>query len=491
MAQTQTRNRTRNKHPLPPRVRRPVEEICIDWEVSPQQLAFMESTKRHLGYGGARGGGKSWAVRATAIRNCLQYPKYRALILRRTIPELQENHIEPLKEMLDGIATYSESKRIFKFPNGSIIKLGYCEAERHVKRYQGQEWTGIFFDEATHFPEEWIIKLRACNRGKNPWPKQCFYTTNPGGESHAFFKRIFIDKKYKPNENPDDYEFIQARVTDNQALLDENPEYYEMLLSLPPKLRKMWLEGDWNVAEGMYFETFADRPEYYKTRQWTHVIPAEGFRIPASWPIYRSFDWGYRRPFSCGWWTIDYDGVLYRIAELYGVQHINGEAQPDEGVKWVPQEVFKRIATMEKEHPLLAGRKITMGVADPAIWDAETGESIADTAAKHGILFIKGDHERIPGWLQCQYRLQFDKEGYPRMYVLDSCKEFIRTIPTLVYDEHKPEDLCTKGEDHAADEWRYLCMCFKVKPILEKAEYVPAYNSDPLNQYRGKRGRAR
>lgn len=468
------------------RATRPCKQVNIDWEVSPQQAEFIESLARHLGYGGARGGGKSWGVRAKAVKNCLKYKRYKALILRRTYPELEENHINPLLLLLDGIAKYNDGKKKFTFPNGSTIKFGYCDSDKDVRRYQGAEYDGVFFDEATQFKEEWIIKIRACNRGKNSHPKQCIYTMNPGGESHSFFKRLFIDRVYEERENPKDYHFIKALVTDNKALLDEDPEYLQTLLALPPKLRKAWLEGDWDIFEGQYFEEFANRPSEYESRKYTHVIPAEGFELPRTWMLYRSFDWGYNKPFSCGWWAVDYDGRIYRIAELYGVKRMNGKALPDEGVKQTPDIVFQRIAKMEKEHPLLAGRRIEYGIADPAIWDAETGESIAEVAGRYGLSFIKGDHQRIPGWMQCHYRLQFDEHGYPRMYVLDSCKDFIRTIPTLVYDEHNPEDLDTKGEDHAADEWRYFCMSRPIKPIPVETKYNPAYGSDPLNQFTGR-----
>lgn len=122
-------------------------------------------------------------------------------------------------------------------------------------------------------------------------------------------------------------------------------------------------------------------------------------------------------------------------------------------------------------------------MADPAIWDAETGISFAETAAKHGVFFAKGDHKRIPGWMQCHYRLAFDGEGYPQMYVFNTCKDFIRTIPTLQYDEHNAEDLDSDGEDHAADEWRYFCMSRPIKPVETRAEEGPLYGADPLDQF--------
>ena len=130
--------------------------------------------------------------------------------------------------------------------------------------------------------------------------------------------------------------------------------------------------------------------------------------------------------------------------------------------------MFSQIAQIEKEHRWLRGKKIT-GIADPAIWDAQTGQSIADTAARHGVFFLPGDHKRLPGWMQVHYRLAFDEEGYPRMYVFSNCKAFIRTIPTLQYDKTKTEDLDTAAEDHVADEVRYLCMARPIKPRMVRS----------------------
>ena len=213
-----------------------------------------------------------------------------------------------------------------------------------------------------------------------------------------------------------------------------------------------------------------------RARRWVHVI--EPFVPPREWTIYRSFDWGYHRPFSCAWWAVDYDGVLYRILELYGCS----KDTPNEGLKWTPDQVFGWIARIEREHPWLKGRYIH-GVADPAIWDAQTGVSIAEVAMRHGIYFDKGDHERIAGWMQCHYRLAFDGNGFPMMYVFQNCKAFIRTVPLLQYDEHRAEDLDTDGEDHVADEWRYICMARPIEPRVSKAP--SKYKQGPMYQYLG------
>jgi hypothetical protein len=165
--------------------------------------------------------------------------------------------------------------------------------------------------------------------------------------------------------------------------------------------------------------------------------------------------------------------------ELYGCT-----STPNEGLKWTPDKQFEEIAKIEQEHPWLKGKQIH-GVADPAIWDSSRGDSIADTAIKYGVYFTPGDHERIAGWMQCHYRLQFDSNGYARMYVFENCKGFIRTIPLMMYDEHKVEDLDTSMEDHIADEWRYMCMSRPIEPIREVEHNTIL--SDPLNMFTKKR----
>ena len=403
------------------------------------------------------------------------------MIIRKTYPELTENHINPMIQMLkcyhpdkgERIASYNDSKKNIVFPNGSRILFRYCDNEKDAERFQGTEVDVLFIDEATHQSEMKFKKLAACVRGVNEFPKRIYCTMNPGGEGHNWVKRLFIDRNYEENENPDDYMFIQSLVTDNKALMESNPDYIRQLEALPPKLRQAWLEGDWNVYEGQFFEDFYDRPEHYQDRQWTHVI--DPFEIPDSWKIYRSFDWGYNKPFSCGWWAVDHDGVIYRILELYGCTKT-----PNEGVKWIPNKVFSEIHRIESEHRWLRGKNI-VGIADPAIWDAETGESVAETAAKHQVYFTKGDNKRIAGWMQMHYRFAFDENGFPMMYVFKNCKAFIRTIPMLIYDEHKPEDLDTEGEDHVADEVRYFCMSRPIKPRM--TAHPDTYKETPMAMY--------
>ncbi|MCM1544797.1 MAG: phage terminase large subunit [Ruminococcus sp.] len=439
--------------------------------INPKQVQFMRAKAKHTGYGGARGGGKSWSIRTKAKVLALAYGGIKMLIVRRTYPELFSNHINALKSETVNIAKYNDTNKMLTFINGSTIKFMYCANDADLEKFQGMEYDVIFLDEAGQLSEFQMKSIFACLRGVNNFPKRMYYTMNPGGQGHGYLKRIFIDREYQDGENPDDYFFIQALPSDNIALMKSQPDYIKQLEALPPKLRKAWLYGDWNIFEGMFFEEFTDDPEHYDDRQWTHVINEFN---PRGMNIYRSYDFGYNKPFSCAWWAVDNDGVIYRILELYGCGK-----EPNEGVKWTPLEQFKRIAEIEAQHPYLKGKRIT-GVADPSIWDTSRGESIADTASKCGVYFTPGDNKRIAGWMQCHYRLQFDENGYPMMYVFKNCKAFIRTIPLLLYDETDPEDLDTSLEDHVADEWRYFCMSRPIKPRIIN-DKTPDVHDDPLN----------
>lgn len=467
-------------------------------EPNPKQRRFMKDKHRYVAYGGARGGGKSFIAMWMAILFALSFRGIRLCIVRKTLDELRNNYIYKMIPILHGIATYNKSEKIFIFPNGSTIKFEYCACESDLDHFQGAEYDVLFIDEACLLLEEWIEKIDACTRGvhfdpqtglpiERKFPNRTYYMLNPGGPSHSYFKRLFIDRRFEGEEIADNYSFIQALVTDNKVLMEQNPDYINTLKKLPPKLRKAWLEGEWDVFEGQFFEDLRLEPDIQaavaagceddketlrKDRRWTHVIAP--FDPHPNWKIYRSFDWGYSRPFSCGWWAVDFDGVVYRILELYGCTET-----PNEGVKWIPETVFKTIHEIETEHRWLKGKQI-LGVADPAIWNAERGVSIAETAQKYGVYFEPGDHERLPGWMQVHYRLAFDKNGFPMMYVFDTCKAFIRTMPTLMYDDHKPEDLDSDGEDHVADEVRYFLMSRPIKP--QDIKPPSKFNQSPLHQ---------
>ena len=443
-----------------------------------RQEVFLRDRHKYVAFGGARGGGKSWAVRTKSVLLALRYPGIRLLLVRRTYQELENNHIRFLRAQLAGIAAYRAAERRFVFPGGSTLEFGYCACDGDLDRYQGAEYDVIFIDEATQLREEWMRQFAACLRGVNGFPKRIYYTCNPGGPGHGYIKRLFLDRCYEDGERAEDYAFIPAKVTDNKALLRSQPDYLRQLEALPPRLRAAWLEGKWDLFEGQFFQEFVNDPAHYGDRRFTHVIAP--FDIPREWTVCRSYDFGYAKPFSCAWWAVDFDGCIYRILELYGCT-----ATPNEGVRWTPDRQFEEIRKIERTHPWLKGRSI-QGVADPAIWDSSRGESIYETALRRRVYFTKGDNRRIPGWMQMHYRMAFDAEGYPQLYVFSNCRAFIRTIPGLLFSETEPEDLDTRQEDHVADESRYFCMSRPIAPPRRGGGEKPA--DDPLNQRAGRCG---
>ena len=222
------------------------------------------------------------------------------------------------------------------------------------------------------------------------------------------------------------------------------------------------------------FSEWRNNPDHYVDRIGTHVIAP--FRIPDHWRIYRSFDWGYSKPFSVGWWAVDQEGVAFRIKEWYGCR----PDRPDTGLEMAPSDVFAEVAKHEREDPLLRGKRIT-GVADPAIWNRQTGESVAEIAERFGVYFEKGDNERLAGWAQLHERLKFNHEGKARMYIFSTCPQFIRTVPALIYDAHKVEDVDSTLEDHIADETRYFCMANPVPALPVQAP--DTWYQNPMYRY--------
>ena len=221
---------------------------------TPKQREFLLDKHKFLGFGGARGGGKSHAIRTLAVMLCYKYAGIKILIVRKTYPELQENHIKPLTELLncygkkeERFASYNDQKKEIRFPNASSIIFRYLETEKDAERFQGTEVDVLFLDEATQHEYNNVVKLNACVRGVNDFPKLIRYTANPGGAGHQWFKRLFMDRRFEGRERPEDYGFIQSSVYDNKPLLKSDPDYIAQLEALPPHLKEQWLYGDWDV----------------------------------------------------------------------------------------------------------------------------------------------------------------------------------------------------------------------------------------------------
>ncbi len=345
-----------------------------------KQKRFLQMRAKHCGYGGARGGGKSWVVRIKAFLLANKWGRPNAwsegikiCIVRRTLVDVRNNHIVPLKILLNGLARYNQTERTFYFPNGSTIHFEYYDNEGHSDHFQGVEYDVIFIEEATQLPEEWIKNIAASCRGANSFPHRIYYTCNPGGPGHAYIKRIFIDRVYKEGENPEDYEFVQAKVTDNKVLMELDPDYITFLKNLPPKRRAAWLDGSWEIYSGQYFNEFVNDPDHYDDGYYTHVI--NPIPIRKHWTIYRGLDWGHFRPYSVSWYAIDEDGVMYRFKELYGVQKSGNESIPNEGVQWPPERLFRKIKEIEDTDPDLKGKQIIVAVS----WQGSGCRNVSNT----------------------------------------------------------------------------------------------------------------
>lgn len=465
----------------------------IIWQPQAQQYKFMERPEFEALYGGAAGGGKSDSLVSEATRQ-VDIPHYKGIIFRRTYPQLTELIDKSLLyyPLAFPGADYNATQHTWTFPSGAKIVFGAMQRENDKFNYQGKAFDFIGFDELTHFTYSQYMYLFSRCRPNGPGTR-CYIrsTANPGGIGHGWVKDRFITVappmtpiKYKVEvEDPDgktitierERIFVPATVFDNKILLQNDPNYIATLGMLPEAEKKALLYGDWDSFSGQVFREWRNDPAHYEDRRWTHVI--KPFDVPSYWTVYRAMDWGYARPFSVHWYAISPAGRIYCIVEMYG-----STGEPNVGVKWYAEKVAEEVYRMEHEHPLLKGREI-YGIADPAIFAEDGGPSIAESFEKFKLYFEKGDHERIPGKMQCHYRLAFDEEGIPMFYVFNTCKHFIRTVPTLIYDESKVEDIDTEGEDHVYDEWRYMCQSRPIEPRISyepNKEWTPP-DDDPLN----------
>ncbi len=468
----------------------PEPEQNIIWQPQPKQRAFMARNEYECLYGGAAGGGKSDALLNEALRQ-VHIPNYRGLILRKTYPQLEaliSRSMELYKRAYPK-AKYNGTTACWRFPSGAKIFFGSMQHENDKHKYQGKPYDFIGFDELTHFSRDQYMYLMSRNRPTGPGTRVYIRgTANPGGIGHGWVKERFIDAAPPMTPIVGEYQvnapdgsiitvrrvriFVPSTVFDNPALLANDPDYLGTLAMLPEAERNALLYGDWNSFEGQVFREWRDDPEHYIDRLHTHVIAP--FMPPKHWRCWRGFDFGYTRPFSVGWYVADSEGKIYRIRELYGCT-----TEPNRGVQMDPQEIAAAIREVEQTDPLLQDREI-IGVADPSIFDVSRGTSIADMMAEHPnyVTWSPADNTRLAGLQQCHYRLRFRGDGDPMFQVFNTCKGFIRTVPGLVYDEHKVEDVDTSMEDHIYDEWRYVMMDSPISPPLP-TEHAPK-PFDPL-----------
>lgn len=455
------------------------KHIVIDYVPTKKQLLFHTTDADEVLYGGAAGGGKSKACVMDALARTLTYPQSHAYIFRRTFRELEDTIIAEAKASYpQGLGRYISGAHEYRLNNGSVIHFRHCASLEDMYTYAGAEIHFLYFDELTTFEREIFDFLKTRLRAKKTLGLvpivRC--TSNPGNIGHAWVKEYFVDAGpfgEKVKKEIKSAALGKSKIVTTQyipSLATENPhiteDYIFELEKKPEALRRALLMGEWDAFEGQVFLEWKDEPRHYADRKWTHVI--DPFPIPLHWPRFMSFDHGYSKPFSVGWWAIAPDGTAYRYREWYGW---NGT--PNKGLEISPGEIAKGI--VEREYEERRDNVIIDRIADPAIFDRSRGDSVAQMmepqGGRAGVYFRKGDNTRLAGKMQFHERLRFDDNGKPKMQIFRSCTQFIRTIPALPYDMRKSEDVDSDAEDHIYDETRYFLMARPV-PVSDPRTIV-------------------
>jgi|WetSurMetagenome_2_1015567.scaffolds.fasta_scaffold01987_14 hypothetical protein len=427
----------------------------IRYEASPKQQLFHHATADEVFFGGAVGGGKSFAILWDAVFFCINNKNVTAAIFRRTYPELEKSIIlEALRVIPITWYTYNKKEhRMYFKATGSILEFNYCQYDQDVYQFQSAQYAREYFDELTHFNKFQYIYLlsrlrHAVSEGETPFKLQAKSGSNPGNVGHEWVKNRFIKDQIPGNieirtdpETGSSYttQYIPSRLHDNTYLMQDD-SYVKNLMKLDKEDRKALLEGDWDILKGQFFEEW---------RYDLHVC--EPTTIPEWWTHIRCMDWGYAKPACVLWLAFSPEGDCYVYREL-------------SVTKTSDTELAAKIKDLTgKQH-------IQYTVADPSIWSItqyERGESVAYRLSSEGVDVIKGDNNRISGWNVIHSYLRCDEKTdvKPKLHVFSTCSYLIESLPGLIHDEHHPEDLDTHGDDHAADALRYGLM---TKPMIPK-----------------------
>ncbi len=445
----------------------------------PQLAALEADWCDELFFGGERGGGKSDFQCGYQEDGALRYRKHwRGIMFRKTYPELEELQARA-SEIFPGEGAVFKTQasagypfsNCWYWPDGASVKMRYIENDKDYGRYHGHQYTGISFDEVTEYATPaGLLKMLSTLRSAHGVPCTVRSTGNPGGIGHVWVKGRYIDRMPPrvPFVDPETgfaRMFVPSRMSDNQILMQADPGYRNRILAATggnDALRKAWLEGNWNIVAGAFFDNI------------TEALYLPIWKPPAEWTRYRSMDWGSARPFSIGWWAIADDdhyaqlkdgterlikrGAIVRYREWYGCK----PDEPNVGLKLDAEVVGQGI--LQREY----GEKIdeSLSVADPSMWKEDGGPSIAERMLKCdpkqpnamvGPRFRPADNTRIGGWQQMRARIN-GEDGHPLMMVTDACLDWKRTVPAAQHDTNRIEDIDTDGEDHALDETRYACM---------------------------------
>ena len=428
-------------------------------QAGPQLDAIMATWCPELFFGGARGGGKSIFLLMDFLQDVQRGwgREWVGTIFRKSYPELKQliDDSHRIYGKVPG-AVYFKKEREWIFKDGEKLEFRFLDREEDVRNYQGfaRQWLG--FDELPNWPSLAaydMMKATLRPTGKCG-PLRIRSTGNPGGPGHSFVKQRFIDwepKGYKPYD-PDgkgERMFIPSKVWDNKILLDRDPGYIKRLeQSGPDFLVKAWLDGDWEVVMGSFFDVWSpDR----------HIVATA--EVPQHWFRFRSFDWGGHAPFSVGWWAVS-DGVCplvsaggeqyflpkgakVRYREWYGCD----ERDYKKGIGLDNEEIAKGIL---RRTP--SSERMEFTVTDNLPFQRRGGPTIAEVFDSYGVPLLQGDTDRVSGCAALYHDLKGGTEGVPMMYFMDNCPHAIRQIPIAQIDDKKREQYKQSNDDHALDE---------------------------------------
>lgn len=450
----------------------------MGWAPNPgSQVLFLRCPTYEALYEGTRGPGKTttllWDFAQHVGRGYGQY--WRGILFRETYPQLADV-VAKSKAMFRPAfrgAKFNASDYVWTWPTGEQLFFRHMRTEDDYWNYHGHEYPWIGWEELTNWASAACYdSMKACSRATYPgMPRKYRATANPYGVGHGWVKSYFVDPA------PAGVEFVvnggmpRVRIKgfffENHSLMKNDPHYVKRLMSISDlNKRKAWLGADWNiVAGGMFDEVWRD-----------DIHSIKPFKVPSSWTISRSFDWGSSKPFSVGWWAtsdgseaiVDQDedgmvkrnfprGTKFRIAEWYGW---NGT--PNEGCRMLASAIADGIRKREAAMGLTG--RVVPGAADASIFDTQNGVCIADDMALLGVSWERADKSpgsRKNGWEKMRNMMEACKTfpmEQPGLFTFNTCRHFLRTVPTIPRDTKDPDDVDTDAEDHVADDARYECM---------------------------------
>jgi len=420
--------------------------------LQPKQLAASAAARLcdapggpiEIGFGGARGGGKShWGVAQVVADDCMRYPGLKALILRKVGKANRENFEDLRRRVLAGVPNdYNRQEGVLYLHNGSRVVLGHFQRDSDIDAYLGLEYDVILVEEATTLTARKYRDIQTCNRSsKDGWRPRMYSTTNPGGVGHAFYKQRFVDPARTGDEA--DTRFIAATIDDNAVV---NVEYRRVLDGLTGWQLRAWRHGDWDIAAGQFFTTF---------RRDVHGVPVRWRIIPKGWRVWASLDYGFTHYTSVHLHVLDGDGKRYTIDE----HAARG---------WVVERHAGAIRAMLDRWRIPTSRLYTFVAGGDVFAKREHGGTIAGEYKRHGITLRRANTDRINGAGEI-LRLLGDVDAptpiAPKWEIFETCPRLLDCLPALQHDPHNPEDVLKwdtdddgVGGDDPYDDARYGMM---------------------------------